>query len=135
MHPIAGAKAHEQQTRTHGTRRPDPPPRRGRAARRRPGVVGMFLLRRIGAVALLAFLIGTSAAQAQSQPLIVNGKQTKITSVPWQVFVYNEKLDRMCGGSILNSTTVLTAAHCVTTGTSVRAASEFTVIAGLDDLR
>jgi hypothetical protein len=95
----------------------------------------MFLLGRIGAVALLAFLIGTSAAQAQSQPLIVNGKQTKITSVPWQVFVYNEKLDRMCGGSILNSTTVLTAAHCVTTGTTVRAASEFTVLAGLDDLR
>jgi hypothetical protein len=95
----------------------------------------MLLLGRMAAVAVLAFAIGTSAAQAQSQPLIVNGKLTKITSVPWQVLVYNEKLDQICGGSILNATTVLTAAHCVTTGSTVRAASEFTVVAGLDDYR
>ncbi len=47
-------------------------------------------------------------------PQIINGKESSISEFPWQVWVLlrNVEGEATCGGSILNSTTILTAAHC-----------------------
>jgi trypsin len=49
-------------------------------------------------------------------PQIINGQESSISQFPWQVFVLTEEGEGAtgsCGGSILNATTILTAAHCV----------------------
>jgi len=62
-------------------------------------------------------LAGTAGAAAveegQLVPFVVGGQESSISQFPWQVFVFlpSEKIE--CGGSILSSTTILTAAHCV----------------------
>lgn len=47
-------------------------------------------------------------------PQIINGKESSISEFPWQVWVLlkTTESEATCGGSILNSTTILTAAHC-----------------------
>lgn len=48
---------------------------------------------------------------------IAGGRQIPVTAAPWQVKVNITRLgggEGLCGGSILNATTVVTAAHCVT---------------------
>jgi hypothetical protein len=52
----------------------------------------------------------------QLVPQIISGKESSISEFPWQVFVLAEEGEGAtgsCGGSILNATTILTAAHCV----------------------
>jgi secreted trypsin-like serine protease len=71
----------------------------------------------------------------QLVPQIINGKESSISEFPWQVFVLvNEGPGKYgsCGGSILNATTILTAAHCVTEeGTTTKYPdSQVDVIAG-----
>ncbi|XP_023936330.2 phenoloxidase-activating factor 3 [Bicyclus anynana] len=47
---------------------------------------------------------------------IVNGKEAKLYELPWMVLIaYNTRAgtDFRCGGSIINSRYILTAAHCV----------------------
>jgi Trypsin len=71
-------------------------------------------------------------------PFIVGGQEASISQFPWQVYVEakfeenGKSIVGACGGSILDPTHVLTAAHCVDAeGTTVqRPASEFTVMAG-----
>jgi len=49
-------------------------------------------------------------------PYIINGQEASISQFPWQVFVLTEEgggIFGSCGGSILNATHILTAAHCV----------------------
>lgn len=51
------------------------------------------------------------------QGRIVGGTQIPVTAAPWQVKVNIERVgggEGLCGGSIINATTVVTAAHCVT---------------------
>ena len=51
------------------------------------------------------------------QGRIVGGTQIPVTAAPWQVKVDIERAgggEGLCGGSIINATTVVTAAHCVT---------------------
>jgi secreted trypsin-like serine protease len=56
--------------------------------------------------------------QGPAVPQIINGKESSISEFPWQVYVllvYDENGktgEASCGGSILSSTTILTAAHC-----------------------
>jgi secreted trypsin-like serine protease len=78
----------------------------------------------------------------QLVPQIINGKESSISEFPWQVFVLlyvvegEKELKGSCGGSILNSTTILTAAHCVDHEgtTSSYPASDLTVIAGASEV-
>lgn len=67
-------------------------------------------------------------------PQIVNGTQTPISSVPWQVFLLevDEEGEGVCGGSILNETHILTAGHCVVSDKTQKPypAGDFAVIAG-----
>jgi hypothetical protein len=49
-------------------------------------------------------------------PYIINGQESSIAQYPWQVFVLLEEgggTAATCGGSILDATHILTAAHCV----------------------
>jgi secreted trypsin-like serine protease len=49
-------------------------------------------------------------------PQIINGQESSIAQFPWQVYILvvneAEGTESSCGGSILNATTILTAAHC-----------------------
>ena len=63
----------------------------------------------------LALFVPAVPAQAQAphlRPLIVGGGPTTIAEHPWQVLVVTSG-STMCGGSLIASTWVLTAAHCV----------------------
>jgi secreted trypsin-like serine protease len=72
--------------------------------------------------ALLAFALSTTAVVAQEQAantsdsdMIVGGWPAKDNEWPWQVRLYSEPGDiwGFCGGSLIDSQWVLTAAHCV----------------------
>jgi secreted trypsin-like serine protease len=71
-------------------------------------------------------------------PYIVGGQEASISQFPWQVYVeanFEEDGNHIvgaCGGSILDSTHILTAAHCVDVEgtTTQRPVSDFTVVAG-----
>ncbi len=67
-------------------------------------------------------------------PYIIGGQEAPISQFPWQVFVLLEAEGSVfsCGGSILDATHILTAAHCVDhEGTTTSyPASDMLVIAG-----
>ncbi len=94
------------------------------------------------AVCMLA-LAGPSAslaapAEAPLVPYIVGGQESSISQFPWQVYLESNFEEHgflimgACGGSILDSTHILTAAHCVDVeGTTTQhPAGDFTVVAG-----
>jgi secreted trypsin-like serine protease len=73
-------------------------------------------------------------------PQIINGKQSSISEFPWQVWILltSAEGESSCGGSILNATTILTAAHCTdhegtTTPYNVPSEAEIDVIAGASE--
>jgi len=91
----------------------------------------------------LAALVSTASAapaRAARRPLahaaIVGGTPASIQQFPWQVFLQMSSPDETCGGSILNATTILTAAHCTDPEgtTTPRPASAFLVFAGASDM-
>ncbi len=107
-------------------------------------------MRRITTAALAATLLsaltllaGAAPAGAQMVPYIVGGQKTEASSYPWQVYVNlhvlsgSQDMEISCGGSILDSTHILTAAHCVDQeGTTVHyPASDIKVYAGLSSLK
>jgi Trypsin len=55
---------------------------------------------------------GAYTARPRARAAIVGGNQISITQAPWQVLVLTGKA--LCGGSIIDITHVLTAAHCAT---------------------
>ncbi|MEZ5376215.1 MAG: trypsin-like serine protease [Acidimicrobiales bacterium] len=77
------------------------------------------------AAAPVTFLATSSTADA-----IVGGTDIGIDQVPWQVSLQDAQ-GHFCGGSILDATTIITAAHCLD-GIS---AGELRIVAGTADLR
>ena len=58
----------------------------------------------------------------QNEDRIVGGKPAP-DMIPWQVYVYTGS-GSMCGGTIIDACTILSAAHCeITTDGSIRAGS------------
>ncbi len=91
------------------------------------------------AALLLAVLsaCAVAAPHAAAQPRkvsVVGGTPIAIESVPWQVFLAIGS-DQGCGGSVLDATHVLTAAHCVIPAgqTLPRPNAAFKVLAGFTD--
>ncbi len=108
--------------------------------------------------AILALLLAVSAQPAHAAPshgvtlesgtplvpYIIGGQQTSIEQVPWQVYVEGEFVEgsnilhTSCGGSILDPTHILTAAHCtdVEGTTTPEPAENYAILAGdsFDDL-
>jgi Trypsin len=82
------------------------------------------------------------AGGASLVPYIINGQEASISQFPWQVSVQSEfeekgkNLSTLCGGSILDSTHILTAAHCVDVEgtTTTHPAEDFVVVAGDSDI-
>ncbi len=93
----------------------------------------------IACVLALAPSVSAAAGGRESlTPFIVGGQEASISQFPWQVYVESEfeeggyRVIAACGGSILDATHVLTAAHCVDAeGTTVQhPPADFTVVAG-----
>jgi len=88
---------------------------------------------------LFAILVAAAARApgadaAPRKPFVVGGTLIPIESVPYQVFLRIG--DNMgCGGSVLDATHILTAAHCVvpTGQTAPRPPASITVMAGFVD--
>jgi trypsin len=79
----------------------------------------------LGIALALSLLVPVSAAHGAS-PRIVGGAPVALGQAPWQVLV-SIRNQELCGGSILNATTILTAAHCVDRG---RTPADVRVVAG-----
>ncbi|XP_053168368.1 coagulation factor X isoform X2 [Hemicordylus capensis] len=60
---------------------------------------------------------------------IVNGSACLLGQCPWQALLVNEEGEGFCGGTILNRRFVLTAAHCMNQGKTMK------VLVGAVDLR
>lgn len=70
-----------------------------------------------GMLALMS--TGVSATEYSIQPMVINGEQATITSVPWQAKLsaiwkndFGSKISTLCGGSIISDSVVVSAAHC-----------------------
>jgi trypsin len=102
-----------------------------------------------GALVSLTCTTGAYAAAARHRPdhhsparhsrarrAIVGGTQISITQAPWQVLVEAMAPPSIyrCGGSIINETEILTAAHCIyNTESKQIPAGDFTVVDGTSD--
>jgi trypsin len=99
---------------------PTPQPNPNENGSRRRGLLAGVLAGSLGASIMGAtLLLGGGSAGA-----IVNGTPTSASNAPWQVSLQDSS-GYYCGGSILDATTIVTAAHCVegetAAGTTVRA--------------
>ena len=84
-------------------------------------------VRRYLTVALAATTLGLAGATGAGA--IVNGEPATAAENPWQVSLQTDG-EHFCGGSIVDPTTIVTAAHC----TEGLDASDISVAAGIDDL-
>lgn len=84
-----------------------------------------------------------ASPRAPLVPEIINGQEASIAQYPWQVFVMvlvpeggGSYLELLCGGSILDATHILTAAHCVDHegNTTSYPAEDLRVLAGASDV-
>lgn len=77
------------------------------------------------------------AGLAQAGESVIGGGAIRIQAAPWAVFVEQaDGLNRfLCSGTILDASQIVTAAHCLFTGTGARAAtSSLSVEAGISNL-
>lgn len=75
-------------------------------------------MRRVTSAALACLVVGLAAASPaapNATPRIVGGAPASITTFPWQValgLTDGEEIAPRCGGTIIDATHILTAAHC-----------------------
>ena len=84
-----------------------------------------------------AALNGYAQVKPSPQPQIVGGNNTNISAVPWQVYleVTSNGSTFVCGGSILSSTWIATACHCVRiNGAGAVGPNQVTVFAGITNI-
>ncbi|HZI16230.1 MAG TPA: trypsin-like serine protease [Myxococcus sp.] len=91
-----------------------------------------------GAMSLLAACGAEVVEEKQSQePVastqqdIVGGTATTIGANPWQVSLQTSSGFHFCGGSVLNSTWILTANHCVDGASTIRVAAGSSTLSGM----
>ena len=98
-------------------------------------VAGLLILGLTDIGATPSSAIPSTAIAADREHRIVGGKNTDIRSVPWQVLVYrNAPGDSvyLCGGSLISTRWIITAAHCVTDdGGAVVATADLMVFSGM----
>src|SRR4051812_26994795 len=103
---------------------------------RRPVMLLLALCAALACATLPA--VAGAAARPKAHASVVGGRNAGPTEVPWQVLVLIRSGLSMyqCGGTILDATHVLTAAHCVSDlpgQPSVSAPSDVIVVAGITD--
>lgn len=87
------------------------------------------------AVLALCAVMAPRADAVPAKASVVGGVPIQIQQAPWQIFL-RVGANEGCGGSVLDATRVLTAAHCVVASgtTTPRPVSDFQVMAGFTDL-
>lgn len=76
---------------------------------------------------------GTRHSEGEITPLIFGGEDTQRGEWPWMVAIYLNKatgLSFNCGGTLISSKTVITAAHCINTSTRNYRAHEVVLYLG-----
>ncbi|KID82278.1 trypsin-like protease [Metarhizium guizhouense ARSEF 977] len=84
------------------------------------------------ATTLAIALFAASASAANISKRIVGGEDAKDGEFPFIVSILDNNGHVFCGGSLLDSTTVLTAAHCITGAYSVKAGTLNSETGGVD---
>ncbi|HLL04230.1 MAG TPA: trypsin-like serine protease [Myxococcaceae bacterium] len=87
------------------------------------------VMRRWAVAGALSVLVGCGPEVVEEKPAaeqvqsggqeIVGGTTTTISSNPWQVSLQSSGGSHFCGGSVINANWVLTAAHCVKSGSTI----------------
>ena len=62
---------------------------------------------------LVAVFLASIVSPARDASAVVGGSPTTIEAHPWQALVIVAPDSRLCGGSIIDSEWIVTAAHCV----------------------
>ena len=87
----------------------------------RMSVMGRTTARLLSCLILMLLAIAPAASARSPEPRVVGGSQTTIEHYPWQAAVVvdrakdagNAHQRQFCGGSLITTSIVLTAAHCV----------------------
>lgn len=111
-----------------------PPQKAGEQRSARQSIAAMLAVMLVFSLALESLLVLPAAAKdtqgkAATQAEIINGATAAARDFRFMVYVIAG--NNLCGGSLIDANSVLTAAHCVTnTDGSVRAASDFVLYIG-----